>query len=183
MTEEAPVNVVPTPEEIRSPKLGRAFRGYETTAVDRLLAQVARSVEELAKERDELRARVAKLESTAGEESESQRLLHDALITAQRAAEDMKERTQRECDALLERARAEAAEIERRSQIEREQVEAEIERLRSQERELRASYRVLLAAALDRLEPSNGEDSAQSSLLDALAPRRAPAPANGGEDS
>ena len=75
---------------------------------------------------------------------------------------------------MLEAARVRAREIEDGSKLERERTHADLEVLRQQEQELRASYRVLLHAALDRL----GEQSAQqatgvdASLLDALAPRR-----------
>ena len=178
-----------TPDEIRKTQLPTALRGYERGAVDKLLATVADSLEALAKERDELRQRVEKLEAELGSHVDSQELMRDALLSAQRVAEELKERTRKECDELLEKARKEAEEIETEALREREQVEESIERLRTQERELRASYRVLLHAALDRL----GEESVQErtgvepSLLEALAPRTAeraakaaPAPAREG---
>jgi cell division initiation protein len=179
MAEEPAVTPPLTPGDVRSPNLTRSFRGYDTAAVDRLLGRVAESMEVLAAERDDLRARVAKLDTSARETDESQRLLGDALVSAQQAGEEMKQRAQRESEQLLARAKAEAGEIAERSRIEREHAEAELERLRTQERELRASYRVLLAAALERLE-ERAEDvgAPKPSLLDALAPRRLTVPAD-----
>lgn len=175
MNEEDAVTEAPNPAEIRSPKLERVFRGYDTTAVDRLLGRIAESMEALVAERDELRSRLAELEAQAGETGETQRLLRDALVSAQRVADELKQKAQREADELLEAARAEAREIEQRAQLEREHAESDLERLRLQEQELRASYRVLLAAALERLEERpNGE--ADASLLDALTPRRVTSP-------
>jgi cell division initiation protein len=174
MTMDADVATTLLPDDPGKLKLPRSFRGYDTGAVDKALQELAAGMETLTKERNELRERVQKLETELGEHKDSQELVRDTLVSAQRAADDLKERTQKECDDVLEAARVRAREIEDGSKLERERMQADLEVLRQQEQELRASYRVLLHAALDRL----GEQSAQqatgvdASLLDALAPRR-----------
>lgn len=162
------------PDDLRKLKLRRSLRGYERAAVDKLAQDAASGMEALTRERDELHERAGKLEGELSEYRDSQQLVRDTLISAQRAAEDLRARTQKECDEMLDAARAEGGVIEAQLGREREEAEAELARLKQQEQELRASYRVLLHAALDRL----GEESAQKatgvepSLLDALAPRR-----------
>jgi len=161
-----------TPDEIRTIKLPRAFRGYDRGAVERLLDETASTVDGLGKERAELEASVAKLEGELAEHREIQGLMRDALVSAQRAAEELKAKTRRECEETLARARADAAAIEEESRVAQAQTESEIRRLRAAEQEIRASYKILLHAALDRLDEPLEEEAPKPSLLDALAPRR-----------
>ena len=161
------------PEEIRHIQLERTLRGYDPKAVDTLLQELASSFEELSRERGELRERVTKLEKELEDQGQLQHLMSDALLSAQRAADDLRARTQQECDAMLASARAEAEQLSARGREERERTETELHRLQAAERELRASYRILLHAALDRLGDGAVEEEAvvKPSLLEALAPR------------
>jgi cell division initiation protein len=160
-----------TPEGLRSIKLDKALRGYDPKVVDQLLRELSTSLEGLYAERTALKQQITQLEKDLAEYREAQSLMRDALVSAQRAADELKERTERECNEMIELARVEASEISSQAVLDRERAEAELKRLRSQEQELRASYKVLLAAALDRLEGEDG-DTSKTSLLDALSPRR-----------
>jgi cell division initiation protein len=161
-----------TPDGLKSIKLDKAFRGYDPSVVDQLLRELSTSLEGLYAERTSLQRQVQDLEKDLAEHREAQSLMRDALVSAQRAADELRERTQKECGEILERARADASEIVSQAARNRERAESEVHRLRAQEQELRASYKVLLAAALDRLEGDNGASVSKASLLDALAPRR-----------
>jgi cell division initiation protein len=161
-----------TPEGIRQIKLQKSMRGYDPKAVDRLLQELAQGLESLSNERNELEAKVRGLEKELAEHRDATGLMRDALLYAQRAAEELKERTERECQEMLEKARADAEEYEANALLEREQAEADVQRLRQQEQELRASYKVLLHAALDRLGEGAPAGDIKPSLLEALAPRR-----------
>jgi len=161
-----------TPEGIRQIKLQKSMRGYDPNAVDRLLQELAQNLDSTANERGELQAKVQGLEKELSEHRDATGLMRDALLSAQRAAEELKERTQRECEQMLEKARTDAEEYEANALLEREHAEADVHRLRQQEQELRASYKVLLHAALDRLGEGGAESDIKPSLLDALAPRR-----------
>lgn len=162
-----------TPEEIRHIRLERTLRGYDPKAVDTLLEELASSFEDLSRERNGLSERVAKLERELEDQGQLQHLMSDALLSAQRAADDLRARTQQECDAVLESARAEAEQIQAGAREEKERIEGELRRLQANERELRASYHVLLQAALERLGDAGGEEETalRPTLLDALAPR------------
>ncbi len=152
--------------------LPRAMRGYEPAAVDRLLDEFAAGEASLRREREQLEARVAKLEGELAEHRELQGLMRDALVSAQRAADELKASTKRECEESVARAREDADAIRAEAQRDRERTEAEIRRLKVAEQEIRASYKVLLHAALDRLDESPGAETPRPSLLDALAPDR-----------
>ncbi len=163
-----------TPEGLKNIKLDKAFRGYDPKVVDQLLGELSTTVESMTTERSQLKQQIQELEKELSEHRVAQQLMRDALISAQRAADELRERATKESDEILANARAEAEGIQKRAVLERERAESGVERLRKQERELRASYRVLLAAALDRLESEgDGETPSEASLLEALAPRRA----------
>lgn len=161
-----------TPDGIRQIKLQKTMRGYDPNAVDRLLQELAQSLDTLSKERVELKVQIQGLEKELSEHRDATGLMRDALLSAQRAAEELKERTERECEQMLEKARSDAEDYEANGLLEREKAEAEVHRLRQQELELRASYKVLLHAALDRLGEGGADGDIKPSLLDALAPRR-----------
>jgi cell division initiation protein len=161
-----------TPEGLRELKLQRAFRGYDPAAVDRLLQELATSLETAQREQVELRAQVQSLQKEIAEHKDASGLMRDALLSAQRAAQELRERTERECEEMVENARKEAEQVGVDALMEHEHAVAEVERLRQQEQELRASYKVLLHAALDRLGETPGDGELRPTLLDALAPRR-----------
>lgn len=168
-----------TPDGIRQIKLQKTMRGYDPNAVDRLLQELALSLESLSKERVELKSQIQGFEKELSEHRDATGLMRDALLSAQRAAEELRERTERECEQMLSKARVDAEAYEAKALLEREQAEADVHRLRRQEQELRASYKVLLHAALDRLGEASGDSGLKPSLLDALAPRRVLTPEQG----
>ena len=160
-----------SPDELRA-TLPRAMRGYERDTVDRMLAGFRASEDSLRQEHAELTTRVEKLEAELAEHREIQGLMRDALVSAQRAADELTSRTRQECDEMRARARADADAIREQSRAERERAESEVRRLKAAEQEIRASYNVLLHAALDRLDEPLEEEAPGTSLLEALAPDR-----------
>ncbi len=172
-----------TPIELRHVKLATRPFGYERAACDRLIERVRESIDELWRERDALRAQVSELEATLLKEREEWQqaraelerarleraavevnahrepsgddgLLREALIAAQRAAAELR-------DELHSRVRAE---VEREDRPEsrdgsadvlsrREELETEVRRLEAMRAELLRDYRVLLAKAVELVEP------------------------------
>jgi cell division initiation protein len=141
-----------SPVEIRHVDLPRRLRGYDRDAVDELLAQIAASFEDVWRERADLHDRVEQLEGELARAREMEELLRNTLVSAERAAEELRGQARREAELTAEEARATAREIVTTAEHERERVRAETRRLRSLESEMRAGYRAFLIDALDRLE-------------------------------
>ncbi|MER3412273.1 MAG: hypothetical protein C4305_08255 [Thermoleophilia bacterium] len=139
LREEASVSY--SPVELRHVRLPRSLVGYRRAAVDRLLEEVAESYEAVWRERGELLDRLDQLEVEFRRHREVEELLRSTLVSAERAAQELKEQAKRQADTMLEEARLEAREITRRARAERDALAAEASRLR-----------VLLHAALDALE-------------------------------
>jgi cell division initiation protein len=143
----------PTPRRIQTAHLPRAMRGYDRAETDRLLKDVAASYEELWLERKGLRQQVEQLGSEIEELRERDRLVSEALLSAERTAEQTRLTAQREAEATLEEAKAHAEEILRLAAREREQLASAVSRSRAVIERVRSDFSAILAEALDRLGP------------------------------
>lgn len=140
------------PVEIRHVRLRRRPLGYERAAVERLLAEIASSFEDVWRERADLRDEIERLESELQRQREIEEALRSTLLSAERMADELRARAHREADVIVEEARAKAREIAGSGEAEQERSRAEIRRLRALEADVRAEFRAFLASALERLE-------------------------------
>jgi cell division initiation protein len=125
--------MVLTPVEIRHVELRRAWlRGYRRSIVDRLLSDIADSFETVWRERADLADRLEELEAEAAKHHELEALLRSTLVSAERAAQDMKEQARRESDLIVQEAHAESRRIARAAANDRERLEEETRKIRAQ---------------------------------------------------
>ncbi len=141
-----------TPVELRHVQLPRRALGYKKPAVHELLDDVIESFENVWRDRADLRDEVERLESELARYKELDVLLRQSLVSAERAADDLRAQAGKEADTIVEEARLRAREIAAEGATERERTLSEIRRLKGLEAEMRASYRAFLTLALDRLE-------------------------------
>ena len=103
-----------TPVEIRHVDLRRAWlRGYRRRPVDQLLEEIADSFEQVWRERADLSDQLDELETEAAKHRELEALLRSTLVSAERAAQDMKEQARRESDLIVQEAHAESRRVAR----------------------------------------------------------------------
>jgi cell division initiation protein len=131
-----------TPVEIRHVNLGRGLLGYRRSATDRLLEEIVESFEDVWRDRADLAERVEQLESDLVRYRELETLLRTTLVSAERAAGELKEQAKREADLIVTEAQAEGRGITRRARAERDQLVRDSQRVRA-----------LLASSLATLEP------------------------------
>lgn len=120
-----------TPVEIRHVKLRRGLFGYRRGPTDELLRDVADSFEAVWRERGELEDRVEHLEGELVRHRELEALLRATLVSAERAAHELKDQAKRESELVLLEARAEARRITRGAAEEHERLVAEARRVRA----------------------------------------------------
>jgi cell division initiation protein len=149
-----------SPVEIRHVKLPRALAGYRRRPVDALLEDIRVSYENVWRERADAREEIERLEAELARYRELEVLLRNALVSAERSADELRVQARREADVILEEARVRAREIASEAEAERERVRADIRRLRTVEADVRRDYRAFLAAALERLEGDADEPQA-----------------------
>jgi cell division initiation protein len=148
-----------TPVEIRHVQLRRAWLGgYRRGIVDRLLDEIADSFEEVWRERADLADRVEELEVEAAKHRELEALLRATLVSAERAAQDMKEQARRESDLVVQEAHAEGRRITREAAAEKRRLEEDMHAIRGQ---LRSALEVLEAAGAEPAAPEAAGPSEQ----------------------
>jgi cell division initiation protein len=151
-----------TPVEIRHLELHRAWmRGYRKADVDRLLNEVADSFEEVWRERADLADRLDELETEASKHRELETLLRSTLVSAERAAHEMKEQARRESDLIVREAHAEGRRVTREMAAEKHRLEGDVRKIRA-----------LLRTALESL----AEERASRAPEAAAPPGQQPAP-------
>jgi cell division initiation protein len=120
-----------TPVEVRHLDLRRGFFGYRRSSVERAIEEVADSFETVWRERADLGERVHALESEVARHVELETLLRSTLVSAERAAQDMKEQARREADVIVQEANAESRRLLREAIADKEQLLAETHRIRT----------------------------------------------------
>jgi cell division initiation protein len=129
-----------TPVEVRHLELRRGLFGYRRSHVHHTIDEIADSFEDVWRERSELGERIHELEAEVARHLELETLLRSTLVSAERAAQDMKEQARREADVIVAEAGAEGRRLVRDAIAEKEQLLAESRRVRT-----------ILRAALDVL--------------------------------
>ena len=143
-----------SPVEIRHVSLPKGLWGYRRGAADRLLDEIAASFEDVWRERADLADKVEALESDLVRYRELETLLRTTLVSAERAAHDLKDQAKREADLVVNEAHAEARSITRRAVSEREHLLAETRRLKAV---LAAALAVVEDEAPDLKDADTGE--------------------------
>ena len=138
-----------TPVELHHVDLPRTWRGYRRKPVDQLLEDVARSFEEVWRERAEFADRIEQLEGELARHRDLETLLRTTLVSAEKSAHELKAQAKREADLVLEEAHAEARSVTMAAKAERERLTAEARKVRA-----------LLEAALDAAEDASDAEAA-----------------------
>jgi cell division initiation protein len=135
-----------TPVELRHVRFKRSLFGYDRAAVDQVVEATVESFEEVWRERADLADKVESLEAEIVRHREAEALLRTTLISAEKAAHELKDQARREAELILTEAHGEARAITRDAVAERA-------RLMGEARKVKA----LLAAALDAVEDAEAE--------------------------
>jgi cell division initiation protein len=120
-----------TPVEIRHLSPSTGFFGYKRGQTDRLLVEIAESFEDVWRERADLSDKVEQLEADLVRFRELEALLRTTLVSAERAAAELKEQARREADLILGEAHAEARRVQRDAIADNERLVAESRKLRT----------------------------------------------------
>ena len=137
-----------TPVEVRHLTLRRGLFGYRRSDVHREIEEVADSFEAVWRERAELNERVHILETEVARHVELETLLRSTLVSAERAAHDMKDQARREAEVTVAEAGAEGRRLVRDAIAEKERLLAESRRVET-----------ILRAALEVISEGKSEDA------------------------
>jgi cell division initiation protein len=141
-----------TPLDLRQAKLTMTFRGYDKNEVDALLNEVADDYEQALRDADRLHQDVSRLEALLAEHREHERSLRNTLLTAQRLADEIRERAEQESKRVVDEAESRADLIFQQAQNRVEEVQREIDGLKLKRREVETSLQAVIAAVRNSLE-------------------------------
>jgi cell division initiation protein len=121
-----------TPVEIRHLSPGKGFMGYKRAQTDKLFAEIATSFEDVWRERADLADKVDQLEADIVRYREIESLLRETLVSAERAASQLKEQARREAEIIVTEAHAEARKVQHEARSENERLVVESRRIKAQ---------------------------------------------------
>jgi len=136
-----------TPLDIHHKEFRHALRGYAEDEVDQFLDEVADEFERLFKENIDLSERLDAAEARVREFQMKESAVNNAIIAAQTAAEDMRNRAQVEADSILRDSEIKAKEVIHNALSKKQQVAAELVRIKRAEEDFRDRFRQTLEQA------------------------------------
>jgi cell division initiation protein len=151
-----------SPMDIQRQTFGRRFRGFDRDEVRTFLTVVSEEVAVLQREKDEMERRLRELEQTVSEHRERETILKNTLLTAQKAAEDIRESAHREAQTVVMQAEIQGDRLLELAQERAHEIERSILELRAHRTGLRIDVRALvtrLTSILDLQEEAELEDN------------------------
>ena len=167
-----------TARDIHEKQFHDSWRGYDQEEVDDFLDKVAEALDLALRERETFRRRASEFEHAAATSRDTEEMLKKTLVTAQQAAEEAigkakakaeqlvaeagerAERANQEANerirALEEEVRQKNADAERAHLAKKREYDAQIEKLRSIEAEMRTRLRAFLEQQMAALEQLTG---------------------------
>ena len=141
-----------TPLDIHSKEFKKGFRGYTIADVDDFLDQIVRDMEQLLRESEDLRNRLAEMELRLNHYRALEQTLQNTLVMAQATADEVKSAAHKEAELIIRETEARGKEMldEARSQVAYQ--ERECEELQKHMLQFRVRNRALLQAYLELLD-------------------------------
>lgn len=141
-----------TPLDLRQQRFKTAMRGYDRGEVDALLAEVADDYEGAIREADKLRDEVARLEAVLAEHRSEEKSLKNTLLSAQRLADELREKAEADGQRIIRDAENRADLIIQKAQTRHEDLQREIDGLRARRRETETSVEAIINALKNTLD-------------------------------
>ena len=138
-----------SPVELRPERPRRRTFGYRRSDVDTLLESATEAYEVVWRERADLDDRVHELESELARHRETEEAMRSALVSAERAADELRAAASRQAELIIRDAEAKARDLVHGAYAERERVRRETSRILTEEAEFRLRLRALLGATLE----------------------------------
>ncbi len=142
------VNII----DIQNKEFDRAFRGYKMEEVDEFLDRVAKELELLVKEKLSLEEKHALLEDKLAQYQKLEETLHNSIIVAQEAAEDVKRNANKEAELIRKEAEKESQRIIEEARFKASRILAEHEEIYKQAQIFKLRFRSFIEAQLASLE-------------------------------
>jgi cell division initiation protein len=147
-----------TPLEIQKHRFSRKWKGLDPTEVGAFLDIAAEGMEDLARERAGLEARIRALEEENALHRERERILKDTLISAQRASEDIRAAAQAQAELTVREAEDSSERLTHNALQRSAEIEKAIHELKLQRAGFRLEIQKMLELFHHALEMDRQQD-------------------------
>jgi len=144
--------------DVENKAFGKVLRGYDPLEVDEFLDKVAESLHDHVGRCKRLEQEIQLVEDQLKEYTNLKNSLQEALLMAQRSADDKIKAAKDQGEAIIAEARAKAEQIVFEASSEREHIRREVNHLRSVKKELASELVSLISRFQVLLEGSEEEE-------------------------
>lgn len=148
-----------TPLDLRQQRFKTVLRGFDRDEVRTFLEDAAEDFEDAIREEERLRQDVTRLEAILAEHRSQEKNLRNAILTAQKLADDIRENAQQEGARIVREAEGRADLLLQKGQARLEDIQREIDGLRMKRREVETSLEALMATLNNTLEFVREQDA------------------------
>ncbi|EGQ3331801.1 DivIVA domain-containing protein [Staphylococcus pseudintermedius] len=146
-----------TPSEIKNKAFTRIKNGFEPTEVEQYLEQLSHEIERLKEDKKQLEKVLEERDAHIQSFKEVEKSVGEAVVSAQRAADETKAAAQKERDAIIQKAQAEASQIVNDGIEKARRLSFQTEDMKRQSKVFRSRFRMLVEAQLDLLKSDDWE--------------------------
>lgn len=146
-----------TPSEIKNKAFTRIKNGFEPTEVEQYLEQLSHEIERLKEDKKQLEKVLEERDAHIQSFKEVEKSVGEAIVSAQRAADETKAAAQKERDAIIQKAQAEASQIVNDGIEKARCLSFQTEDMKRQSKVFRSRFRMLVEAQLDLLKSDDWE--------------------------
>ncbi|HAR6503859.1 TPA: DivIVA domain-containing protein [Staphylococcus pseudintermedius] len=146
-----------TPSEIKNKAFTRIKNGFEPTEVEQYLEQLSHKIERLKEDKKQLEKVLEERDAHIQSFKEVEKSVGEAIVSAQRAADETKAAAQKERDAIIQKAQAEASQIVNDGIEKARRLSFQTEDMKRQSKVFRSRFRMLVEAQLDLLKSDDWE--------------------------
>jgi len=141
-----------SPMDIHNKEFSHAFRGYSVEEVNEFLDRVAKDFEQILRENIELKDQCNQLSEKIKSYQKLEETMHNAIVIAQEAAEEVKQNANREAELIRREADREAQRIIEDARYRASKILTEHDELIKQVQVFKMRFRSFIEAQLAALE-------------------------------
>jgi cell division initiation protein len=147
-----------TPQEILSQTFSTKFKGLDAGEVRNFLQQVAETLEDEIREKEELKGGMERLRESLAKLERKEELLRDTLIAAQKFSSEIKANSHKEAELVTKDAEIKSEEIIQHAMLRQSAIREEIKNLQFKRKEIESDIIHLLNSLKELIETYHKQD-------------------------
>jgi len=148
-----------SPIDIIHQEFNTSFRGYSQKEVDDFLSALAQDYGSILEENAKLKEQLEEAQRQLDQYRQSEDLLKNALVTAEKAADDLRQNARKEAELIVKEGEQQARELLEQAKQQKEEISSQIQSLQQERTRFEAELRSLLETHLKLLSPEPEEES------------------------